>query len=356
MRKPGIGILSRAVALLLAAQLVATGAYAADAATPAANAGTDAEQMAKDAKDAVAAAAALKAATEAKAAADQKLIASASAAAASASKLTGSKLVETVDEAEVIAGYKSRWISALALGVQFLPDYAADGKTNGLSKQKFFGMLMADGRFGNPRENGGFTAPFVGDYHVGVTVSMLGTAVARSDAQGNVPDEFNDVANSIFASMYLYTPMYRTSNRVHNLGPIVRAGAISRESVSVRSDGSVGDSVNWMYSLGAQYTYESFHLATSKGRPINGIPGGYIRLSGGQFEEYAGARRKWRLVADAALQVYPEGNLYFGVQGNFAKGPDEFMLVATFVRKPTEIAKLFSLGKDQKADTTTKGQ
>lgn len=84
--------------------------------------------------------------------------------------------------------------------------------------------------------------------------------------------------------------------------------------------------------------------------PLNGVPEGYIRLSAARFEDYAGLGRKTRLVADAAPRIYPEQNMFLGIQGNFGKGPDEFILVVSMVRQPTEIANIFFLGKEKKEE------
>jgi hypothetical protein len=256
------------------------------------------------------------------------------------------KLSEEAKEAHVSPVYDSNWVSYVALGAQFLPDYDENGRSSGLDKQQFFGQITVDGHFGDDgtqTKSISWTNPFSSPFHTGVVVSLLGTPVKRDDKPSISPKEFNDVAQTIVGSAYWFSPsFYRSKESEHNVGPLLRAGAISRESLS-----NSGDSVNWFYSVGLQYSSErflSFKSADGK-EPKNGIPEGYLRLSAGRFEDYGGLGRKTRLLADAALQIYPKLNMYLGVQGNFGNGPDEFMLVVSLARQPQEIANLFTLGK-----------
>ncbi len=259
---------------------------------------------------------------------------------------------DAADANNVNPVYDSNWVTHVALGAQFLPDYDEEGRSSGLSKQQFFGLLTVDGRFGENRadtENLSlFRSPNKVPFHAGVTVALLGTPIKREDKPSVAPTEFNDVAQTIVSSIYAFSPTFYSSKKDgHNLGPIARVGVVSRETL-----GNRGDSVNWFYSLGIQYSSMRFmnpeFEATEDGKllkPKNGVPEGYIRLSAARFEDYAGLGTKTRLVADAALRIYPAQNMFLGIQGNFGQGPDEFMLVVSLVRQPKEIANLFTLGK-----------
>lgn len=260
------------------------------------------------------------------------------AAAAEEVKATDAKVLK------VEPVFDGKWISYIAIGAQFLPDYdETSGRNTGLNKQQMFGQLTVDGRFGSA-DKFSLKSPFSTPFHTGVQVSLLGTAVKRPDKPSVSPSDFNDVAHTLVASGYLYMPVFHHSpDWEHNLGPIFRAGAISRESIS-----SSGDSVNGFYSVGVQYSSERFmkaKRASDNASALNGVPEGYIRLAATKFDNYAGLGSKTRFVAEAALRIYSEQNMYFGVQGNFGKGPDEFMLVISLVRQPKEIASLISLGK-----------
>ena len=257
-------------------------------------------------------------------------------------------------DAELNPVYDSNWISYVALGAQFLPDYDEEGRSSGLNKQQFFASMTVDGRFNDDKINhAGPSNPFKSPFHAGVTLSLLGTPIKREDKPSVSPTEFNDVAQTIVSSLYYFSPsLYRSKSDGHHVGPILRVGAISRESLGER-----GDSVNWFYSVGIQYSSMKFLSSDPVKRkkkdgseedvfPQNGVPEGYIRLSASRFEDYAGLGRQTRLVADAALRIYPKLNMFLGVQGNFGNGPDEFMLVVSMVRQPKEIANLFSLGKE----------
>jgi hypothetical protein len=261
---------------------------------------------------------------------------------------------EPATDVEVYPVYDSNWVSYAALGAQFLPDYDEEGRSAGLNKQQFFASVTVDGRFNDDAiDTDGPSNPLKAPFHTGVTLSLLGTPIKREDKPSVSPTEFNDVAQTIVSSLYFFSPsLYRSRSGGHNIGPLVRVGAISRESLGER-----GDSVNWFYSLGVQYSSMKFLSADPVKKkkkdgsevdvlPKNGVPEGYIRLSAARFEDYAGLGRKTRLVADAALRIYPKLNMFLGVQGNFGGGPDEFMLVISVVRQPKEIANLFSLGKE----------
>ncbi len=263
---------------------------------------------------------------------------------------------DNAKEDEVYPVYDSNWASYVALGAQFLPDYDEEGRGSGLSKQQFFGLLTVDGRFGDEGVDDTefkFRNPFSTPFHTGVTLALLGTPIKREDKPSISPTEFNDVAQTIVSSVYFFSPaFYHSRSSGHNIGPIARVGVTSRESL-----GESGDSVNWFYSVGIQYSSMKFMdpayeiEKTDKAgnktsiKPRNGVPEGYLRLSAARFEDYAGLGSKTRLVADAALRIYPKLNMFLGVQGNFGKGPDEFMLVVSMVRQPQEIANLFTLGK-----------
>jgi hypothetical protein len=253
---------------------------------------------------------------------------------------------EPATEVEVYPVYDSNWASYVALGAQFLPDYDEEGRSSGLSKQQFFASMTVDGRFNDDDvASGGVSNPLNTPFHTGVTLSLLGTPIKREDRPSVSPTEFNDVAQTIVSSLYFFSPsLYRSEAAGHHIGPLVRIGAISRESL-----GESGDSVNWFYSIGVQYSSMKFlDSEPVKGiEPRNGVPEGYIRLSAARFEDYAGLGRRTRMVADAALRIYPKLNMFLGVQGNFGEGPDEFMLVISMVRQPHEIANLFSLGKEE---------
>lgn len=255
------------------------------------------------------------------------------------------KLPAKAKDDNVYPVYDSNWAPYVALGAQFLPDYDENGRSSGLSKQQFFAMLTVDGRFGDESREFHWSNPFRSTFNTGVTLSLLGTPVKRDDKPSISPNEFNDVAKTIVSSAYLFLPAFDHAKGKHSLGPIARAGAISRETLGER-----GDSVNWFYSVGVQYASERFMNPTYKANnelPTNGIPEGYLRLSAARFEDYAGLGTKTRLVGDAALRVYPKLNLFLGVQGNFGKGPDELMLVVSMARAPQEIANLFALGKTE---------
>lgn len=238
-------------------------------------------------------------------------------------------------DAPVEPNKNSSWIYHVALGAQLVPKYDEQtGKNLGLKDQKFFAQLNADGRFGS--ETCSWTTLCL---HGGVNLTLAGTSVQRADKPVFSPKEFNDVAQSIIAAGYLYWPGLQfgepgqAGKKVHNAGLITRVGAISRESLDTN-----GDAITWYYSGGLQYTYEGYQAQGF----YNGIPNGYIRMSAARFEDYAGLGRSARVIAEGALEVVPSLGLYLGLQGNFGSGPDELAVVFSFVRRPDQLASVFS--------------
>lgn len=239
-----------------------------------------------------------------------------------------------------------RWTSYVGLGAQFLPDYDENGRGSGLNKQELFALVTADGKFGDECTSRsiskGFNlcAPMTGPWHSGFALTLLGTAVKRQDKPSISPTEFNDVANTAVMSGYVYAPMLQSKDLVDNFGPFARASAISRENLDTN-----GDSVTWTYGLGFQYTSEHYRTDDNAVNDTNAAPRGFARAYAARYEDYAGFGKSTRFIVDAAFRVYPEMDLYFGFQGNFGDGPDEMAVVLSFVRRPDQIASLFTLGK-----------
>src|SRR5687767_12308533 len=114
--------------------------------------------------------------------------------------------VQSAAAADTEEDKNASWKYHIALGAQLLPDYDETGRSSGLSEQEFFAQIIADGRFGNDCDapSKRVTICAVGPWHAGINVTLLGTPVVRGDKPQFSPDEFNDVAQSIVASKYLY--------------------------------------------------------------------------------------------------------------------------------------------------------
>jgi len=333
----------------------------------------DARAKADEANKAAAAEAAVEAATEPAArAATEAAAGTAAEAAAGTSTANTTKAAKAAadskaDDSPAIADPKpfslkrnAPWVSSLGLGAQFLPNYNEEGESQGLKEQRLFADLSVDGRF-TPTLRGG------------VKILSLGTPVVRQDGEKpkTLPAEFDDVAQTLVGSAYFYwTPWHmadwasveeddskdvkekkqtkkkRTleevkkanASSVHNLGPLVRAGVISRDTL-----GTNADSVSWFGQLGLQYTYERYHLpdAESETGYWNGLPDGFISLSYARYEDYAQTGRRSRFVVDSGFKVPNTTRLYAGFRGNFGKGADDMGLYLAYYFAPDRLLNFF---------------
>ena len=248
------------------------------------------------------------------------------------------------------------WVSSVGLGAQFLPDYDEDGRSSGLKRQELFADISVDGRF---REDcGGFNLREFCSLHAGLRLLLLGTPVAvPADSTPNVlPTKFTDVASAVVFAPHVYWSWWQgadvkeDTNMVHNAGPLIRAGMISREELDDNKDGA-----SWFYQVGLQYTYEPYRTqrAASGNNIRNGMPRGFVSGSFARFEDYANLGRRSRLIVDSGYQIVSKSRLYLGFKANLGEGPDDFSVVIAYYFEPDRIAGLFSSEEtdSQKADS-----
>jgi hypothetical protein len=236
------------------------------------------------------------------------------------------------------------WISSVGLGAQFLPDYDQDGRSSGLNQREFFADITVDGRF---REDcSGFSLGGFCSLHAGLRLLLLGTPVAvpADSTPGVLPKNFTDVASAVVFAPHIYWSFWQDvedGKKVHNAGPLLRAGLISREQLDDNKDGA-----SWFYQVGLQYTYEPYRTQTSEsGNPIvNGMPRGFVSASFARFEDYANLGNRSRLVLDSGYQIVSGTKLYLGFKANLGEGPDDFSVVVAYYFEPDRIAGLFSSG------------
>lgn len=249
------------------------------------------------------------------------------------------------------------WVSYVGLGAQFLPDYNDQGKSEGFNKQQFFADLFVDGRFTDDCSSPGDTDDKkalipanwcgFGSAHAGVRLTFLGAPVVRDDNTGVAPTKFTDVSNALVFAPYMFWSILQgveqgpgkdKSNRkyVHNLGPLIRGGIISRD----RTDAS-GDTASWFAQLGLQYTYESYRF--SKENYVNGLPQGFANVSWARFEDYANLGKRDRLVVEAGYRVLTKTRLYLGFKANLGSGPDDFGAFLAYYFAPDKLVEIFGV-------------
>lgn len=260
------------------------------------------------------------------------------------------------------------WVSYVGMGAQFLPDYNDQGKSEGFKKQQFFADLFVDGRFTDDCKSPGDTADKknyspanvcgFASLHTGVRLTLLGAPVARQDNTGIAPTKFSDVSQALIFAPYAYWSVLQGVERapsksegekdfakqyVHNLGPLIRGGLISRDSV----DTSNGDTASWFAQLGLQYTYESYRFNKISGESVtNGLPEGFASVTWGRFEDYANLGKRNRLIVEAGYRVLTKTRLYLGFKANLGKGPDDFGAFLAYYFSPDKLVGIF--GTDDK--------
>jgi hypothetical protein len=257
----------------------------------------------------------------------------------------------------------SPWYTSVTLGSEFMPNYD-EGKSTGLNRQQFFARIVVDGAWQVWRPQSLL--------HAGADVELRGVPVVRGESQDGtadnktIPDKFADVANAITSSIYFDLPLATwdsaavreekqergetqaagTARRrcagtgfkavdLSRLGLRWQTGVISREEKAGNDD-----TVIWFTSLGVRYSFDEYRAECHR----NGLPAGYLSVSGAYFEDYGGIEDRLRLIVDAAYRITEIAPFYLGLRSNLGSGPDELSVTFSFVFNSEKLLGLFAHG------------
>lgn len=252
---------------------------------------------------------------------------------------------------------KSPWLVTVAVGSQYLPDYAS-GQTQGLSKAQAFAEIIADYRQSDIAED---------DYHWGAFMQLEGVPVARKDAKQSSEIKFNDVADSLSAGVY-YINMFdnkASSQLLQFLSP--KTGVLNASDskyshytsewgwggkLSFRSREKIGelnDAVDAISEIGLHYRYSEHNGQLNSG---NVMPKGMLSFGVGywdQYEDYLSLQHeigsRWRFLMRGEYRLSEEVPAYLGFKGNLGKGPDNLSVYLSLRMKSDKILGLFTEDK-----------
>lgn len=225
------------------------------------------------------------------------------------------------------------WFTNLELGAQFLPNYQEGGASGGLSEQRFFGRITADGVWNAPSPCSKSTRRV----HLTIELELRGAAIELDEGMSmpdTSPNDFDDIADALGISTSLFWALAEFDDHTSELGLLIGAGGVSREKLT-----EDGDVTNWHYRAGVRYVYADYRAGN---RQRNGRPRGWITLAAARFEDYAGLGRKSRFVAEASMALPSEAPIFVGFLGNFGDGQDEMAVTVTYHLKPDSLLNLFA--------------
>lgn len=241
------------------------------------------------------------------------------------------------------------WYPVFFVGMKLSPEYDENGNNKGFTESNVFGRFVVDTRWEYESLFGAETflwwfksRPVV---HPGVTVDFYSAPIEncenyteddlksacldRRSSQKDLANgvKFNDISQTLNASLYTWVHLYRSPSNQIEVGPGVRVGMQSRDKL--KDD---GDSINSYQSFGMRLVFNDFkHPKYSEKKYLNGMP--RIEVEGSYFwmEDFAGtgqkAHRKW---VSGRFRVLEDSPTYIGLVVNGGKGPDEISLTVSY--------------------------
>ncbi len=231
-----------------------------------------------------------------------------------------------------------------------MPEYNEEGDNQGFKESNFFAHFGLDNRalFEPDKE----TDRWFPSFHTGVSVDFLSANIVNcnSSADGVEPDctpdgkniddlSFNDVADTVNASVYLWLHFLQSRSGRSEVGIGGRCGMQSRERLEEDRD-----SINDFYTLGLHYVFNDFKDLNKKyhSKFRNGMPRFVLEGSAIWYEDYAGlGRPDARVLVLGAYRVKESLPVYIGIAVNGGDGPDEIALTITYGLKADSILGFF---------------
>ncbi|MBD3646923.1 MAG: hypothetical protein HUJ31_05595 [Pseudomonadales bacterium] len=246
------------------------------------------------------------------------------------------------------------WYAVLFLGGLQMPEYDENGENQGFQKSSAFGSLEIDARYEYQPKCGDDGIPCawwklwkVDALHIGLDVSFLSTPVVSCDpdatddagtvcsdqASGLEIDEFNDISDTVNASLYAFPVVFQSPTREVEFSMGVRVGMQSREKLTPNQD-----SVNEVTMVGGRFVFNDF-VGTPGAE--NGMPRLRLEVLRARYEDWAGLGTQYRNIVHGTYRIIESQPIYIGFRINGEDGPDELALTLSYGFKANKMLQLF---------------
>lgn len=238
----------------------------------------------------------------------------------------------------------SLWKTTLDVGAQFLPDYTEDGESGGYSKTRLFVDISIDSRWINNNDETDVNDSCVINF--GGNIKLLGTASNDSNNSTLQPTSFNDVSDTLDASVYAqYVPhnwRFGIKRKLYSeLGIISHVGVRSREK---KSDSK--DTIDTYYDLGLQYSFYRTNPYSIGNHIAKSLPDGYLGAYYRNYSDYNGFKDSKRTIVTFKYKVTSKHNFLIGCELNQGKYEDELYLTLTFRNGLENLLNIFGTEKN----------
>ena len=243
----------------------------------------------------------------------------------------------------------NKWYSAFSLGVKLSPEYDENGQNKGFKESNVYASFSLDARW--PQSNDkmdvavtqdatnslGWIAlyPYVNvDFYSApvVNCSKLEDPAKQADCKDETTDldklDFNDVSNTVNASVGFWEHFYQSPTRQLEIGVGGRVGMQSRDKL-----GKDGDSINAYHMAGVRFVYNDFMTQKDpNGKTYqNGMPRFELQINYAELEDYANTDRKgYRKIVYGRYRIVEDQPVHVGLLVNGGRGPDEIALTLQY--------------------------
>lgn len=269
---------------------------------------------------------------------------------------------------------KDSLFTNFALGLEVLPDYDADGSSEGLGSRNFAAKLNFDYVFPNDQHHMFFSVDFSGAPIREPCIDENGDRIedCTNDNETNISEgKFNDVDSNLALTAGWYWEAWLFDQQLFNPGnrddtplsgfdckkpagkKIGRRSLVGNKCVKTRSVGPTarvrfisrdqleenGDSTNTVYSLGVRFSDNQFRVQGFR----NGLPRAFVEVSGAHYEDWAGKDDELRLVVAGNYAVFVNNvPIYLGAAANLGSGEDVIALVVSYQFATSRFLDFFS--------------
>ena len=242
-------------------------------------------------------------------------------------------------------------MATVILGTQFSNKYDSDGNSGGLTEKRFYGTIGIDTRWPYKTKKRRFFADNQ-SLHLTATLDLrseplincdkVTDTVEKSECTDNdsfIPDDFNDINDTLTAAIKLTWNFYESENGQYAIGIPLQFGVKTRDKVNEN-----GDSSNSFRGLGLRFVINDFFDSPYSSKAKNGLPFFYFDVSGVRyddgFREISELSSKTRTLVDAGVRA-GELPIYIGFRHNGGKGPDDTALTISYVFQGHKFLNIF---------------
>jgi len=269
-------------------------------------------------------------------------------------KVQLAKLKESESLAKIYS--TDSWYPAVFIGSRMMPEYDESGNNQGFRESNLTGRFVLDSKKNYSDITIG-TDDYNAGHNLGVELELLSESIVnceqlaasdpdidQADCEAGVTPvsdlEFNDIANTISASVYGWWSAYRSKSGLVEIGPGYRLGIQSREKLTAS-----GDSINRFQGPGVRWVFNDLVDKNSgignSEQFVNGIPKFEIEYYRMDYEDYLGIGREQKRHYLRAFFRPTDLPVLMGLTVNGGKGPDEISLTLEYGIKVEKLLEVF---------------